>query len=95
MPVKCPNVLHRDGIGKHRTVAVKFKLITEGEDRERDRPAQTDAYNQQPKGMSVEVGRKYGHVTCLARGTTALVQIKASAPFIAMSPVAEGGLDGP
>ena len=38
VPVKRPNVLHRDGIGKHRAVAIELELRAERDDHECDGP---------------------------------------------------------
>ena len=46
MPVKGPDVLDCDGIGKHRAIAIKLELIPERDGNERDRPAQTGANHQ-------------------------------------------------
>jgi hypothetical protein len=56
--MKRPNVLHRDGVGKHRAIAVKLQLMAERNDNECHRPAQAASNDQKPVSASVDAGRE-------------------------------------
>ena len=59
VPVERPDILDRDGIGKHRAVGVKLQLIDERDDDECDRPAQTNSDHQGAQASESE--RMVGH----------------------------------
>ena len=62
MPVKSPDVLDRDGIGKHGAVAIELELIAERNGNECDRPAQTGANDQTSKAACASAGQLARHV---------------------------------
>jgi hypothetical protein len=62
VPVKGPDVLDRDGLGKHGAIAIELELICERNGDERDRPAKTGTDDQMSKRLCAAVGQEARHV---------------------------------
>jgi hypothetical protein len=51
-----PDVLDGEGVGKHRAIAVKLKLIVRRDNDECGGPTHASSNDQPPQGASIEAG---------------------------------------
>ena len=61
MPVECPNVPDRDGVRKHRAVAIELEPIEKCDDGECDGPTQARANDQKSERSVIEAKCPAGH----------------------------------